>query len=190
MACVYQSLVFPIVVLVVNHWSDTDLLHLATRMATFGQVGAYEEGQKKWKQYVENLEQYLIANGVSDAGKKRAIFLSTIGPKTYKLLGSLISLSVPGEKNYEDLVKVLIMPENSYHSLFPNLKLDESNILTEVILWTNHTCCRPSQCRSQVWAARETFAAFSSTRWWSHFVWKELVVCHQTELGKNLFSKV
>ena len=40
-------------------------------MATFGQVGAFKEGQEEWKQYVERLEQYLIANEVEDAGKKR-----------------------------------------------------------------------------------------------------------------------
>ena len=50
------------------------------KMATFGQVGAFKEGREEWKQYVEWLEQYLIANGVEDAVKKRAIFLSTIGP--------------------------------------------------------------------------------------------------------------
>jgi len=40
-------------------------------MVTFGQVGAYEEGQEEWKQYVERLEQYLIANRVKNAGKIR-----------------------------------------------------------------------------------------------------------------------
>jgi len=39
-------------------------------MATFGQVGAYKEGQEEWKQYVE---QYLIANGVENDAKKCAI---------------------------------------------------------------------------------------------------------------------
>jgi len=59
----------------------------------------YEEGQEECKHYVGHLEQYLIANGISEIGKKRAIFLSTIGPKTYKLLGSLISPLTPGERN-------------------------------------------------------------------------------------------
>ena len=47
---------------------------LATRMATFGQVGAFIEGQEEWKQYVERLEQYLIANGVESAQKKTCDF--------------------------------------------------------------------------------------------------------------------
>jgi len=66
-------------------------------MATFGQVSAYEESQEEWKQYVECLEQYLITNGVENAGKKCAIFLSTICPKAYKLLGSLVAPSTSGE---------------------------------------------------------------------------------------------
>ena len=76
-------------------------------MATFGQVGAFIEGQEEWKQYVERLEQYLIANGVEDADKKRAIFLSTIGPQAYKLLSSLVAPTSPGEKSYVDLVRVM-----------------------------------------------------------------------------------
>ena len=80
---------------------------LAMRMATFGQVGAFREGQEEWKQYVERLEQYLIANEVENADKKRAIFLSTIGPQAYKLLSSLVAPESPGEKAYADLVKAM-----------------------------------------------------------------------------------
>ena len=76
-------------------------------MATFGQVGAFKEGQEEWKQYVERLEQYLIANGVEDAGKKRAVFLSTIGPQAYKLLSSLVAPAAPSEKSYQELVKAM-----------------------------------------------------------------------------------
>ena len=76
-------------------------------MATFGQVGAFREGQEEWKQYVERLEQYLIANEVENADKKLAIFLSTIGPQAYKLLSSLVAPESPGEKAYADLVKAM-----------------------------------------------------------------------------------
>ena len=56
------------------------------KMRSFWQVAAFREGQQEWKQYIERLEQYLIANEVENADKKRAIFLSTIGPQAYKLL--------------------------------------------------------------------------------------------------------
>ena len=64
-------------------------------MATFGQVGAFQEGQEEWKQYVERLEQYLI------------VFLSTIGPQAYKLLSSLVAPASPSEKSYDDLVRAM-----------------------------------------------------------------------------------
>ena len=76
-------------------------------MATFGQVGAFQEGQEEWKQYVERLEQYLIANGVDNAEKKRAVFLSTIGPQAYKLLSSLVAPASLSEKSYDDLVRAM-----------------------------------------------------------------------------------
>ena len=37
----------------------------------------------------------------------QCMFLSIIGPTTYKLLSSMIAPDKPGEKSYEDLVKVL-----------------------------------------------------------------------------------
>ena len=85
-------------------------------MATFGQVGAFTEGQEEWKQYVERLEQYLIANGVENANKKHAIFLSTIGPQAYKLLSSLVAPAAPGEKTYEELVQAM----TDHHSPTPS----------------------------------------------------------------------
>ena len=76
-------------------------------MATFGQVGAFKEGQEEWKQYVKRLEQYLIANGVEDAGKKCAVFLSTIGPQAYTLLSSLVAPTAPSKKSYQELVQAM-----------------------------------------------------------------------------------
>ena len=73
-------------------------------MVTFGQVGAFKEGQEEWKQYVKWLEQYLIANSVEDAGKN---MLSTIGPQAYKLLSSLVASAAPSKKDYRQLVQAM-----------------------------------------------------------------------------------
>ena len=40
------------------------------------------------------------------------MFLSVIGPKAYKLLGSLIAPAKPGEKTYKELVKVMMQHHN------------------------------------------------------------------------------
>ena len=106
--------VFCYIVITTN---STKSITLATRMATFGQVGAFREGQEEWKHwYVERLEQYLIANEVENVEKKCAIFLSTIGPQAYKLLSSLVVPESPGEKTYTDLVKAM----TDHHSLPPS----------------------------------------------------------------------
>ena len=52
----------------------------ATMMsALLGQIGEFVEGQEEWSQYAERIDHFFIANGVTDADKKRAVFLSLIG---------------------------------------------------------------------------------------------------------------
>ncbi len=76
-------------------------------MALFGQLGEFSLEQEEWPQYVERLEHFLCANGIDSEERKRAIFLSIIGPTTYKLLCSLISPSKPGDKPLTDLIDTL-----------------------------------------------------------------------------------
>ena len=56
---------------------------------------------------MERMEHFFIANGIDSAEQKRAVFLSVIGPSTYKTLRNLVSPEKPGEKTYEDLVAAL-----------------------------------------------------------------------------------
>ena len=66
----------------------------------------YREGKEEWSQYAEHLNHFLSANGIAD-DKKKDVFLTVIGPQTYKLLKSLVAPAKPGEKNYTQLVEVL-----------------------------------------------------------------------------------
>ena len=51
----------------------------ATMMsALLGQIREFVEGQEEWSQYAERIDHF-IANGVTDADRKRAVFLSLIG---------------------------------------------------------------------------------------------------------------
>ena len=75
--------------------------------ALLGQVGEYAEGQEEWSQYAERVDHFLVANSVTDAGKKRAVFLSLIGPRCYKLLASLVAPEKPGDKTHAQLVETL-----------------------------------------------------------------------------------
>ena len=76
-------------------------------------VGSFQETPERW-QYssVERLGHFLTANGITDGDKKRAVFLSVIGPKAHKLLGSLISPAKPGDNTYEELVEVMTQHHN------------------------------------------------------------------------------
>ena len=60
-----------------------------------------------WAPYVERMDQYFLANDVTEAAKKRAIFLSVVGDKTYKLIRDLVAPKKPTEKSYKELVELL-----------------------------------------------------------------------------------
>ena len=70
-------------------------------MATsFGKLEEFDPTSgEDWTQYIERMEFYFLANGVTDAGKQRAILLSTIGAQAYKVLRNLISPSAPSERS-------------------------------------------------------------------------------------------
>lgn len=80
--------------------------------ATLGTIGEFHEGREEWAQYAERLGHFLAANGITDGDRKRAVLLSVIGPKAYKLLRSLVAPDKPGDKPYADLVKVMTEHHN------------------------------------------------------------------------------
>ena len=49
--------------------------------------------------YVERITLYFQANKIAD-GKQVAVFLSTIGAKTYALLRNLVTPSLPKDKSF------------------------------------------------------------------------------------------
>ena len=84
------------------------VLHLATRMAAvLGQVNPFDGEKKEWLQYVERLDYFFVANGITEAVKKRALLLTVVGPATYKLLRNLVAPAKPDEKTYKELVEVV-----------------------------------------------------------------------------------
>ena len=57
-----------------------------------------------WNEYVERLEQYLIANEINDPEKKVAVLLTIIDSETYSLLRNLLAPVKSATKTIEDLV--------------------------------------------------------------------------------------
>ena len=75
-------------------------------MAQSGKIEHFQIGED-WESYEERLQQYFKANGITDAEKQVAVFLTVIGSHLYKLLRNLVSLNKPSEKSYEQLTTVL-----------------------------------------------------------------------------------
>ena len=78
--------------------------------ALLGKVDAFDPQHEDWPQYVERLDQFFEANDLTadaKATKRRATFLTVIGPGPYKLLRSLISPAKPTDKTYDELVQKL-----------------------------------------------------------------------------------
>ena len=80
------------------------VIRTLTIVATFGTIGEYKEGEEQ-TQYVERMEQYLLANDIKEEKKKRAILPSSCGSKTCTLIRDLLQLRKPTDTGLEDNLK-------------------------------------------------------------------------------------
>ena len=87
-------------------------------MATplLGSISEFDPGKEEWQQYANRLDHFFTANEITDANKKKAVFLSVLGPSTYKLLTNLIAPAEPDTKTYKQLVDEL----TKHHSPKPS----------------------------------------------------------------------
>ena len=75
-------------------------------MAVFGNIGEFVESTESWTQYSERLEQFFTANDIPDE-KKKAIFLSIIGPVAYHTMGNLFAPNKPSDETYSHLIELM-----------------------------------------------------------------------------------
>ena len=61
----------------------------------------------------ERLELYFVANGVTEAERKRAVLLTVSGPSTYKLIRNLTAPERPAEVAYSEIV-ALVKAHHAY----------------------------------------------------------------------------
>ena len=73
----------------------------------YGAITPFSYNAESFTELVERLEQWFIANDVTTAAKKRALFLSNIGAGGYKLVRSL-SQNEPTKKSYDELKKLML----------------------------------------------------------------------------------
>ena len=73
---------------------------------TVGKLTDFDLGNDSITAYVERINLYFTANDVAD-GKKVAVFLSAIGPKTCALLRNLTTQVAQAEKTFAQIVELL-----------------------------------------------------------------------------------
>lgn len=66
----------------------------------------FDETSETFENYEERLMQFLVANKI-ESDRRRAVFLSVVGPKTFALLRDLIAPSKVSETEFSDLLKAL-----------------------------------------------------------------------------------
>lgn len=77
-------------------------------MASHGKIEEFDEQVRcSRSEYIERLEYYFIANDIEDVRKKLSVLLSVCGGKTYKLIRNLVAPEKPGEKTFNELVKIV-----------------------------------------------------------------------------------
>ena len=76
--------------------------------AMFGKLEEFDMATSKdWIQYIERMEFYFQANKITEGDTKRAILISTMGEKVYKLMRSLISPAKPNNISFGQLVEAM-----------------------------------------------------------------------------------
>ena len=78
-------------------------------MATsYGKLDEFDPASgEDWTQYIERMEYYCLANGITSADKQRAVLISAMGSKAYKTLRNLITPYNPSDKSFKQLVEVM-----------------------------------------------------------------------------------
>lgn len=85
--------------------------------STIGSMVEFNETTTKWSTYQQRLEFFFEANGITDAGKKRATFIAVVGDKTYETLLGLLAPKEPKEVDFDEIVRKL----NAHYSPTPNI---------------------------------------------------------------------
>ncbi|VDI07889.1 Hypothetical predicted protein [Mytilus galloprovincialis] len=75
-------------------------------MPTYGRIEEFKF-ENNFEEYTERLEEYFLANEIDDDDKKKSIFLTVCGEKTYSLLRNLCAPEKPNTKTFDKLKEVL-----------------------------------------------------------------------------------
>ena len=74
-------------------------------MPTHGSLREFDPRTGDWKTYIERAQQYFLANDVDDADKQRAILLSCVGSKAYRIIKDVLSPDAPTDIELPTLIE-------------------------------------------------------------------------------------
>ena len=72
--------------------------------AVHGSLAAFDSNTEEWTEYIERLEFYFAANGITDGTKQRAVLLSCCGPSTFRLMRSIVLPTPLTDFSFKELV--------------------------------------------------------------------------------------
>ena len=75
-------------------WLDKEMGEEGRTSFSSGKITRYNPGAD-WESYIEQLDLYFIANGVTDDHTKKAMLLSNVSTETYQLLKDLLVPDTP-----------------------------------------------------------------------------------------------
>ena len=76
-------------------------------MNTVTIIGEFNDEMENVANYKEIMEEYFIANDITDDKKKTAVVITPIGSKTYTLIRDLLTPRKPNNTNFVDIWKIL-----------------------------------------------------------------------------------
>ena len=84
---------------------DGEAPRAAMATGSHGVISPFDGNAEEWIDYAERLENYFVANDITDIAKRRAILLNGVGPSTYRLIKTLCLPGSPKDFKFEELVK-------------------------------------------------------------------------------------
>ena len=92
-----------------NYWRQGESeAHIGYFIRKVGWIWPCFGRRLNWTQYIERMEYYFLANGITSADKQRAVVISTMGAKAYKTLRNLITPHNASDKSFKQLIEVMM----------------------------------------------------------------------------------
>lgn len=76
-------------------------------MTTLRKINEFITAIWDWRQYIERINQFFIANDISEEMRQTAIFSSSCGAVIYSLSRNLLAPAKPSETLYNGIIRVI-----------------------------------------------------------------------------------